>query len=114
MANFQATDFNPWNPFCPTQRDLNRTEELAKKNTFVAGFLTAIFPLFGLIYLNRGVNFLKILGYVFVLAFAVGITIESEETAESIGEVIGLGGNVALVAEQIGSVTQAKKRNKNI
>ena len=113
MANFQATEFNPWNPLCPTQRDLDRTNELAKKNPVVAGVLTAIFPLFGLIYLNRGVNFLKILGYVFVLSFAVGITVESEETAETMGNMISLGGTVALIVEQTGSVSQARKRSQD-
>ena len=113
MANFQATEFNPWNPLCPTKRDIERTDELAKKNPVVAGVLTAIFPLFGLIYLNRGVNFLKILGYVFVLSFAVGLTIESEETVDTMTDMIGFGGTVALVVEQTGSVSQARKRSKD-
>ena len=113
MANFQATEFNPWNPLCPTKRDIERTDELAKKNPFVAGVLTAIFPLFGLIYLNRGVNFLKILGYVFLLGFAVGFTVESEETADTMGEMIGLSGTIALIVEQRGSVIQARKRSKD-
>ena len=113
MANFQATEFNPWNPLCPTKRDIERTDKLAKKNLAVAGVLTAIFPLFCLIYLNRGVNSLKILGYIFVLCFAVGLTIESEETADTMTDIIGFSGTAAIIVEQRGSVIQARKRSKD-
>ena len=113
MANFQATELNPWNPFCSTKRDLKRTDELAKKNPIVAGVLTAIFPLFGMLYLNRGVNCLKILGYVFLIGFAIGLTVDPEEDVSAITNVVGLGGTAALVVEQVGSINQARKRKNN-
>jgi len=48
---------NSWNPFVPTKRDVERTEELASKNAALTGVLTWFFPPLGLIYLNRGMNF---------------------------------------------------------
>ena len=44
---------NKWNPFIPTKRDIQRTDELAAKNVAVAGILTFLFAPAGLIYLNR-------------------------------------------------------------
>lgn len=113
MANFQAKEQNPWNPFLPTDRDFQRTEELSKKNPVVAGVLTCIFPPAGLIYLNRGVNYLKILGYVFIFAFCIALISDTEETAEDAGEVVGLAGSIALIAESVNCVTQARNRSKN-
>ena len=78
MANLQSKESNPWNPFEPTRRDIRRTKELSQKNPVVAGIL-GFFPLFGMLYLNRGVNCLKILGYVFVSAFMFALISNSEK-----------------------------------
>jgi len=56
-----------WNPFIPSERDISRASELAQKNLVLTGVLTFIFFPAGLIYLNRAINPLKILGYTFVL-----------------------------------------------
>lgn len=110
MANFQSTERNPWNPFLPTERDLKRTEQLAKKNPVVAGVLSLLLLPIGLVYLNRGINSLKILGYLFVIGFLVGLSSVSEEDANAMGEVVGTAGSVAIAVEQIRAVTEARKR----
>ena len=113
MANFKSIEDNIWNPFIPTERDIKRTEKLAQKNPVVAGILSLLLLPIGLVYLNRGVNSLKILGYVFALAFLVGLSSPSEEEAEEIGEGIGYLGAIAITVEQVRTVTEARKR-KNI
>ncbi|WP_375467310.1 hypothetical protein [uncultured Nostoc sp.] len=115
-----ATDFNqnqtpdsPWNPFLPTKRDISRTEELAQKSPIVAGVLTFFLPFATMIYLNRGVNNLKILGYVFVAAFILGIVSydkKDPEKIEGISNLVGLCGQVALITENVKAVTLARKR----
>jgi hypothetical protein len=115
-----ATDFNqnqtpdsPWNPFLPTKRDISRTEELAEKSPVVAGILTFFLVPAAMIYLNRGVNNLKILGYVFVTAFMVGIVSSGEKDArkmEGMSNLVGLCGQVALITENVKAVTLARKR----
>jgi hypothetical protein len=115
-----ATNFNqnqtpdsPWNPFLPTKRDISRTEELAKKSPLVAGVLTFFLLPAGMIYLNRGVNNLKIVGYVFVTAFMVGIVSYGEKDdrkMEGISNLVGFCGQVALITENIKAVTLARKR----
>jgi hypothetical protein len=115
-----ATDFNqnqtpdsPWNPFLPTKRDISRTEELAEKSPIVAGVLTFFFIPAGMIYLNRGVNNLKILGYVFVTAFIVGIaSYEGKDSLKMvrIGKLIEVCGKVAIITENVKAVTLARKR----
>ncbi|MDF5734264.1 MULTISPECIES: hypothetical protein [unclassified Nostoc] len=115
-----TTDFNqnqtpnsPWNPFVPTKRDISRTEELAQKSPVVAGVLTFFIPLATMIYLNRGVNNLKILGYVFVTAFIIGIASYDEKDprkTERIGNLVGLCGQVAIITENVKAVTLARKR----
>ncbi|MEH2057275.1 MAG: hypothetical protein V7K97_14165 [Nostoc sp.] len=115
-----STDFNqnqttdsPWNPFLPTKRDISRTEELAQKSPIVAGVLTFFLPLACMIYLNRGVNNLKILGYVFVTAFIVGIASyegKASGKTQGIGNLVGLCGQVAIITENVKAVTLARKR----
>ncbi|MFM7371568.1 MAG: hypothetical protein ACKO2Z_28020, partial [Sphaerospermopsis kisseleviana] len=79
-----------WNPFIPTQRDINRSSELAQKNEIVAGILSFIFFPAGLIYLNRAINPLKILGYTIVLGVLVNISSSnSEENPSSFISLLG-------------------------
>ncbi|MBE9201132.1 MULTISPECIES: hypothetical protein [unclassified Nodularia (in: cyanobacteria)] len=114
--NQNQPEDSPWNPFIPTKRDISRTEELAKKSPVVAGVLTFFMVPIAMIYLNRGVNNLKILGYVFVIGFMLGVVSykENEEnnTAKTpiIGNVVGLGGSIALISENIRAITLARKR----
>lgn len=104
---------NPWNPFIPTQRDIARTEELAAKKPAIAGVLSSFLLLAGLIYLNRGVNTLKILGYVFAASFVFGIVSNpNEENAKSTSNLIGLIGTGAITAEQVMAVNKARQRLK--
>ncbi|MEH2322206.1 MAG: hypothetical protein V7K32_01110 [Nostoc sp.] len=115
-----ATDFNqnqtpdsPWNPFLPTKRDIRRTEELAEKSPVVAGILTFFLVPAAMIYLNRGVNNLKILGYVFVTAFMVSIVSYKENDAgkmEGMSNLVGFCGQVAIITENVKAVTLARKR----
>ena len=113
MSNFQASESNPWNPFIPTARDIKRTNKLAQKNKWVAGILTLLFPPVGMIYLNRGVNCLKILGYIFMIGFIIGFTADPEEDLQEISDLVGLGGTIALVVEQVGTIERARDRQKN-
>lgn len=103
---------NKWNPFIPTERDIQRTNELAAKNVAVAGILTFLFALAGLIYLNRGVNALKIIGYVFAVSFAIGLIAQPREDSDSysIGQLVGSIGGIAMTAEQIIAVNKAQQR----
>ena len=77
-----------WNPFIPTQRDIVRTEELAAKNVATTGALTFFFLPAGLFYLNRGINSLKILGYVFVVSFIFGLV--TEGNSKDFSNLLGL------------------------
>ncbi len=103
---------NKWNPFIPTQRDIQRTDELAAKNVAVAGILTFLFAPAGLIYLNRGVNALKIIGYVFAASFAIALIVQPKEDSDSnsIGQLVGSIGGIAMTAEQIIAVNKAQQR----
>ena len=103
---------NKWNPFIPTKRDIQRTDELAAKNVAVAGILTFLFAPAGLIYLNRGVNALKIVGYVFAVSFAIGLIAQPKEDSDSysIGQLVGSIGGIAMTAEQIMAVNKAQQR----
>lgn len=112
MANLQSKESNPWNPFEPTQRDIQRTNELSQKNHVVAGVLSLFFLPVGMIYLNRGINSLKILGYVFVFAFVFALMSNSEEEAAEIGNGIGVLGSITIVAEQVNTVIKARQRKK--
>ncbi|RUT08356.1 hypothetical protein DSM106972_015240 [Dulcicalothrix desertica PCC 7102] len=110
--NYQS-EYSPWNPFLPTKRDIERSEELSKKEPWVAGVLSFLLLPAAMIYLNRGVNNLKIVGYVFVIAFAVGLTTynsKNEKELDAIGNLIGVCGQIAATAENIRAVTLARKR----
>lgn len=112
MANLQFKESNPWNPFEPTQRDIQRTKELSQKNPVVAGILCFLFTPFGMIYLNRGINSLKIFGYVLICVFVFALASDSEEEADTVAEGIGFLGNIAIVVEQVNIVHMARRRKK--
>ncbi|GAA6618698.1 hypothetical protein [Scytonema sp. NUACC26] len=108
-----STESSPWNPFVPTKRDIERTEELAKKNPTIAGFLTFFFLPLGMVYLNRGVNNLKIVGYVFLLGFAIGLVSydgKNDKQLNALGNFVGLCGQIALITENVRAVTLARQR----
>lgn len=108
--------YSPWNPFAPTKRDIERTEDLAGKNPVIAGVLTIVFSIAAMIYLNRGINNLKILGYLFAISFGIGmiggvvVSKENEKQLEPISTALSVGGSIALVTENIRAVTLARKR----
>jgi len=106
--------YSPWNPFAPTKRDIERTEKLAEKSPVVTGVLGSIFPVIAMIYLNRGRNSLKILGYLFVISFSIGVVATvskvSQKQLAPITHALSLGGTVALTLENIRAVTLARKR----
>lgn len=102
---------NPWNPFEPTSRDIERTEELANKNPIIAGVLTFFLLPAAMIYLNRGVNSLKIFAYAMCIALPLSAAIaESEEQAFGIGQSIGYIANIVTIVENVGAISKAKKR----
>ena len=132
MANFQKTESNPWNPFVPTKRDIQRSQELSKKNALLTGIVTFLAPFYGMLYLNRGVNCLKIFGYMLILMFAVVLMDESPEQGNPVRYIIRLSPvflmeespkqgnpvrdiivpvlNIMVAAEQVNSIYQARKR----
>lgn len=104
---------SPWNPFLPTKRDIERSQQLAEKSPVVAGVLTFFLAPAGMIYLNRGVNNLKIIGYVFLICFALGVVSyknKNEQELEAMGNLVGFCGQIALITENIKAVTLARKR----
>ena len=113
-----------WNPFLPTQRDIDRTEELAKKSSNVAFLLALLFPPIAMIYLNRGVNNLKIIGYTLVISFAVGIVLgisfydesdkEFNTMAKTIGVVLRVSAFAAHGVESSRAVSLAQKRKSQL
>lgn len=112
MFQQNSTEYSPWNPFLPTKRDIDRTEELAKKNPTIAG-LSALFPIISMLYLNRGINFLKIFGYVFLISFIIGISSSNENKNKDLDGMVNLVsvvGQVALIVENVRCVTLARKR----
>jgi len=111
-SNEDQNNSSAWNPFVPTKRDIERTEELASKNPVVAGSLGFLFPIGAMIYLNRGINNLKIFGYVFLIGFMIGMLgyNSSDKEVKVITKVIGVLGNVALMAENTRTITLARKR----
>ncbi|ELS01690.1 hypothetical protein Xen7305DRAFT_00013950 [Xenococcus sp. PCC 7305] len=96
-----------WNPFLPTAKDLARTEELASKNVVTAGALSFVFFPAGLIYLNRGINGLKILGYICAVSFLLGFIVKTKEKSHDLVAYIGLG---LFTTEQIITVKRAQNR----
>jgi hypothetical protein len=101
-----------WNPFISTKRDIERTDELASKNAVLAGTLSFVFVPAGLIYLNRGVNSLKILGYVLAASFMFGLVTKAEGNSKDIGNLLGLIGTGAITAEQVMAVNKARQRSQ--
>ncbi|MEB3215007.1 MAG: hypothetical protein VKN72_01945 [Nostocales cyanobacterium 94392] len=107
-----------WNPFAPTARDIKRTEVLADKNPVIAGVLGLFLMPLAWIYLNRGVNNLKIFVYIMLasvtLSFFIGVTSKSESDVNPITEktstILGFAGSLAMTIENIRSVTLARKR----
>lgn len=106
------TNVNSWNPFIPTGRDIARTDELASKNPILGGLLSFFFVPFGLFYLNRGINALKITGYVFAACFMLGLVAKTEEDANSLGRLVGLIGSGAITAEQVVAINKARQRQE--
>ena len=101
-----------WNPFISTKRDIERTDELASKNAVLAGTLSFVFVPAGLIYLNRGVNSLKILGYVLAASFMFGLVTKAEGNSKDLGNLLGLIGTGAITAEQVMAVNKARQRSQ--
>lgn len=101
---------NQFNPFITTKRDIARTEELSSKNAVIAGILSFIFLPAGLLYLNRGINSIKILGYVFAVSFMFSLVTEAEGNSKSFSNFLGLIGAGAITAEQVMAVNKAQQR----
>ncbi len=118
-----------FNPFLPTKRDIERTDELAGKNHIVAGLLGFLFPIGACIYLNRVSNNLKINVYFLIIAAPKMFAFVNEpkknyenskkffEDADRIIQkytpimsAVNLLGNIALMAENSRAVTLARKR----
>lgn len=75
--------------------------------------MTFFFLPAAMIYLNRGVNNLKILGYVFLIAFTMGTVFykkDNKQQLDIMSNVVGLTGNIAIIAENTRAVTLARKR----
>lgn len=117
MNNLQpekACNSNPWNPFEPTQRDIERTEQLAEKNRMISGIFAYCFPIITMIYLGRGVNTLKILAYTFLSIMAIVLVCPEleEDTYEGIAETVGFVAAIAITWENVNTINQARERNK--
>jgi hypothetical protein len=111
--NPNPVETSPWNPFFPTKRDLQRTEILAKKDPIVTGILMFIFPLAGMIYLNRGLNSLKIFGYTFLIGLSILGNLSdniTDEDLEGMKSAVRLTSLVVLTTESVRTVTLARKR----
>jgi hypothetical protein len=67
-----------WNPFVPTKRDIERTDELASKNAVIAGVLGFIFPIGAAFYLNRISNSLKLGMYFMIIIFPILFSVQSQ------------------------------------
>jgi hypothetical protein len=113
MANFQSKEFNPWNPFLSTSRDLDRTDELSQKDPVFACILSLLFVPLAMIYLNRGVNSLKIVGYVIVFATTLALTADSEKQSAGVSEILGYAGGIAITVENVNTVHNARKRKNS-
>ncbi|BAZ47369.1 hypothetical protein NIES4102_44150 (plasmid) [Chondrocystis sp. NIES-4102] len=103
---------NPWNPFVPTEKDLVRTEELANKNAVMAGVLSFVFFPVGLIYLNRAINSLKILGYTVAISLILGLSTNTEENSNDLSNLVSCLGLGALTTEQVMTVNKARARRQ--
>ncbi|MEH1806009.1 SHOCT domain-containing protein [Nostoc sp.] len=106
----QNSNLNLYNPFIPTKRDIQRTNELAAKNTILAGTLTFVFIPAGLFYLNRDINCLKIVGYIFAVSFIFAVLTKANEESKGISNIISVIGAGAITAEQVMAVNKARQR----
>ncbi|MBV6623954.1 MAG: hypothetical protein KI793_13625 [Rivularia sp. (in: Bacteria)] len=111
-SNQDQNNNSAWNPFVPTKRDIERTDELADKNPVIAGVLSFFLLPAAMIYLNRGINNLKILGYVFLAAFMIGIVTSNRNSKDTdpVANLIGVIGNIAVIAENTRTITLARQR----
>ena len=67
-----------------------------------------------MIYLNRGVNSLKILAYAFFFAMTLAaLSSESEEQAFKTGQGVGTIANIVMIVENVNTVNKARKRQKS-
>ncbi|AFY52656.1 hypothetical protein Riv7116_0041 [Rivularia sp. PCC 7116] len=115
-SNQDQENNSPWNPFVPTARDIERTDELAGKNPAIAGVLSFFLLPAAMIYLNRGINNLKILGYVFVAGVMIGMVTSNRNSRDTnpAANLIGVLGNIAVIAENTRTITLARKRQSEI
>jgi len=106
--------YSPWNPFSPTERDIQRTQELALKNAIFVGLLTYFLPFTGMIYLNRGINNLKIIGYLFLLLVVLGIgngkNSGSAKDSEGTSDFLLGSCDISMIVENVRAITLARKR----
>jgi hypothetical protein len=103
---------NPWNPFVPTEKDLVRTEELASKNAVIAGVLSFVFFPAGLIYLNRAINSLKILGYMVAVSLILSLGTNTKENSDDLSNLVSCLALGALTTEQVMTVNKARTRQQ--
>ena len=104
-----------WNPFIPTKRDLERTDELAQKDPIITGVLSYLFLPAGLIYLNRAVNPLKIFGYTIFLSIFFTTIFSSKKNEDDSNPLVGFIAFVGMsgwTAEQVITVNKARQRQK--
>lgn len=113
MTSFQSSQHNPWNPFASTKRDIQRTNVLAKKKVTIVLLLGLLLsPLASALYLNRGLNAFKLLGYVFFASLIVAFQISDDDAAAKASRGIGVLGGLVMTAEQSLSVKNARLRKK--
>jgi Short C-terminal domain len=105
-----SSKLNLYNPFLTTQRDINRTNELASKNPVVAGILSLIFAPAGLFYLNRGINCLKIFGYIFAVSFICYLLNKPNEESKDLNYFVIFIGAGAIATEQVMAINKARQR----
>lgn len=118
-----------WNPFVPTERDIERTDELANKNPIIAGLLGFFLPISACIYLNRASNSLKINLYFLIIMIPIMFAFlnepkksyeNAEQFLEDTGRIIKkytpimrgvyILGGISLMTENSRAVTLARKR----
>ncbi len=111
-SNQNETIDSSFNPFLSTVRDIERTEELAEKNLVITGFLSFFFLPVAMIYLNRGINNLKILIYLCFMALMVAAIShqKSNKEIEARGNFVGKIGAIVITFENTRAVSLARKR----
>ena len=65
-----------------------------------------------MIYFNRGINSLKIIGYVLICVFMFALASDSEEEADTVAEGTGFLGNIAIVVEQVNIIHVSRRRKR--